>query len=72
MTWVSTSSGARPGASVRTVTVGFVMSGRTSTGSSVAVRAPSRMRRRAAAMTSARFFREKRMRWLSMEKEVDE
>ena len=69
VTWVSTSSGESPGASMRIVTVGFVRSGRTSTGSSVAVRKPSTIKRMEMATTIARFARDHLMSLLSIGEE---
>ena len=67
VTRVSTSSGAKPGASVSRVTVGLVRSGSTSTGSSSVFLTPRTSSTRAATITRARWARENRMRWLSME-----
>src|SRR3972149_12160616 len=51
----STSCGARPCASVMTVTVGAVRSGKTSTGMRTAVTAPYRETAKAAIATNRRF-----------------
>ena len=65
-TRVSTSTGAMPWASVMTVTVGAVRSGKTSTGMLVATYPPSPIRRSERAMTSERFWSERRMMELSI------
>ena len=58
VTSVSTSSGARPGASVRMVTVGRFKSGKTSTGSFVMTRTPYASNSSAAATTNKRLWSE--------------
>src|SRR6266581_1586024 len=62
VTSVSTSCGARPCASVRTVTVGAVRSGKTSTGIFRAVSTPRTSSRIEAATTSRRLSIDQRMR----------
>src|SRR5688572_748876 len=62
VTSVSTSSGASPCASVRTVTVGAVRSGKTSTGILRATLAPRISRSTEPATTSRRFSIDQRMR----------
>ncbi len=58
VTRASTSSGARPGASVMTATVGRFRSGNTSTGVRASWTRPAAATTTAAASTSPRFFRE--------------
>jgi hypothetical protein len=62
VTWLSTSLGAMPGASVRTVTVGAVRSGNTSTGIRNAVYPPRTSNSPAITSTAARFRNDHRMR----------
>ncbi len=65
-TRVSTSSGAMPWASVSTVTVGAVRSGKTSTGIRDAVQAPLTRRSPATASTMTRWPRDHAMRLFSI------
>src|SRR4051812_8844277 len=62
----STSSGASPGASVSTVTVGRFRSGNTSTGVRASWYSPATHTARAVTRTSGRFFREKARTYVSM------
>ena len=61
VTSVSTSSGAIPWASVRTVTVGAVRSGKTATGIRTAVMVPATRRRPAATNTRKRLSMDQRI-----------
>ena len=67
VTRASTSSGERPGASVRMVTVGLVRSGRTSTGSSLPVLNPISQDQQHRQRMIARLRSDHRMRWFNMD-----